>query len=34
MYEWQKQIQTVVDEIDKCIKGLRIVNHLTTFYCS
>ena len=21
MYEWQKQIQTVVDEIDKCIKG-------------
>ena len=21
MYEWQKQIQIIVDEIDQCIKG-------------
>ena len=21
MYEWQKQIQVIVDEIDKCIKN-------------
>lgn len=21
MYEWQKQIQTIVDEIDRCIKN-------------
>lgn len=23
MYEWQKQIQTIVDEIDKCIESRK-----------
>jgi len=29
MYEWQKQIQIIVDEIDSCIKSTDTANPFT-----
>ncbi len=31
MYEWQKQIQVIVDEIDKCIKSYNDETHCAFF---
>ena len=34
MYEWQRQIQTIVDEIDRCIKTTMMKRGLTLCFLS